>query len=472
MALADQHELQAINHVAEALSSNERRSLLYLCESSDADDSMAFAKETLKSKVMCQERGYLFLGELLIQLRRFDILRKVCGTSRDELERALKYRKVLPRFRVLVVNVSEDMAYEDLNSLKFLLSSTLPRETMEKAKNFLDLIIELEKVDLVSPERVDLVEECFINIGRVDLAKKVAAFKMSVATPEQHPSQQQRWRAPVPPPTPNSSHSLQRRRRGQSLHIATENISVPVHTEQNCQLPLDTYKFNSNPRGICVIIDCVGNDGDMLEQTFKALHFNVALYKWLSVDESLSVLRGIFKQRQNLKGDGFVCCIISRGMANHLLGTDTYSLGLHLDRVRRLFTADACPMMASKPKLFFIQSYSVPEFQPCARMNNRDEDLETDGCDGLSRYDYIPTDADVFWSHCSTDECQLEQGHHRSIYLKALTDALLKGQKRKTNLVDIHTEVNGAIFEHNRRNPGVSYHIDLKHTLRKDLYLQ
>ena len=43
---------------------------------------------------------------------------------------------------------------------------------------------------------------------------------------------------------------------------------------------------------------------------------------------------------------------------------------------------------------------------------------------------------------------------------------------RKTHLVDVHTEVNGAIFEHNKRNPGGVYHIELNHTLRKDLYLE
>lgn len=33
-----------------------------------------------------------------------------------------------------MAHLSEDMASEDLNNVKFLLSSTLPRETMENAK--------------------------------------------------------------------------------------------------------------------------------------------------------------------------------------------------------------------------------------------------------------------------------------------------------------------------------------------------
>lgn len=33
-----------------------------------------------------------------------------------------------------MANISEDMANEDLNNVKFLLSNTLPREQLEKVK--------------------------------------------------------------------------------------------------------------------------------------------------------------------------------------------------------------------------------------------------------------------------------------------------------------------------------------------------
>lgn len=46
-------------------------------------------------------------------------------------------------------------------------------------QTFLDVTIELEKQDLISPERVDLVEECLRNINRIDLAKEVTKYKMS-----------------------------------------------------------------------------------------------------------------------------------------------------------------------------------------------------------------------------------------------------------------------------------------------------
>lgn len=46
-------------------------------------------------------------------------------------------------------------------------------------QSFLDVVVELEKQDKVSSRSVSLVEECLRDIGRVDLAKKVNAYKMS-----------------------------------------------------------------------------------------------------------------------------------------------------------------------------------------------------------------------------------------------------------------------------------------------------
>ena len=168
----------------------------------------------------------------------------------------------------------------------------------------------------------------------------------------------------------------------------------------------------------------------MLEHTFKSLNFKVVLHKLLDVDDMLSVLRAIFRQRENHNVSAFVCCIISRGTDTDLLATESNLFGLRLDSVRRLFNAEACPVLAGKPKLFFIQRYSVPELHSCSTATHRDTDLETDGRDWMSREEVVPTDADVLWSHCWTDEFLLAQGDHHSVYLQALTGALQRGQRR------------------------------------------
>ncbi|XP_028289579.1 CASP8 and FADD-like apoptosis regulator [Parambassis ranga] len=459
-----QDQLREINQIAEDLNSCERKRLLYLCDSMEADSSVARVKEMLRSKILLQENSHLFLRELMLRLGRFDILRKVCKVSKDQVERD---PQVIPRFRVLMANISEDLDSEDLDSLKFLLSNTLTREKIENSKNFLDVIIELEKMDSVSPERVDFIVDHLKNIGRVDLAKKVAAYKTSVTTGTPEPPE------PSAPPQLQQTFRASQSRQGQCQPIARVSMNTPVRrAEQNGESSVEAYKFNTYPRGVCVIIDCVGSDGGMLSEMFTALHFDVVLYQWLSAGEILTTLKGILNQRERLSGDGFVCCIISRGTADCIQGTDSYANGLPLDTIRRLFTGDECPMLAGKPKIFFIQRYSIPEFLPVARMDYRDEDLETDGYGTMATYDNIPADADVFWSQCWTAENQLEQQQHHSIYFKALADSLHKARRRKMNLVDVHTEVNAAIFEHNRWNPGADYHIDVKHTLRKNLYLE
>lgn len=46
-------------------------------------------------------------------------------------------------------------------------------------QNFLDVVVELEKLDKVSSDSVDMIEQCLRNVGRVDLAKKVNLYQSS-----------------------------------------------------------------------------------------------------------------------------------------------------------------------------------------------------------------------------------------------------------------------------------------------------
>ncbi|NP_001188445.1 CASP8 and FADD-like apoptosis regulator [Oryzias latipes] len=451
------NHLYYINKIVEALSSSECRKLLFLCDSTSADSSVQSVRETLKLQVTCHDNASQFLAEVIWRMGRYDILKELFTLSRNAVEQTLENRQVLSKFRVLMANISEDLDTEDLEQILFLLSTTLPREKRD-AKSFLDVIVELEKLDLVSPERVDMVEECLRNICRIDLAKKVSTYKKTAQRCDHHSPHQQ-------------SSKTSERRQGKAINIVRESPPTSECRQPSTTSQLEQYSLNSKPRGLCVIIDCVGFDQGMLEQTFKALHFNVVLHPLLGGKQIISCLTEILKQEQNLKGDAFVCCIISRGTANHLLGIDSYGMGVSLDHVRQSFTGNACPMLAGKPKLFFIQTYSLDEGGSCDRIEHRDGDIEIDGCNGPLTSSYIPSEADMFWSHCLTDVSQLDQGGHHSVYLRTLTAALENARIRKADLVDAHTKVNGAVYEHNSRNPTSVYHISVKHTLRKSLYL-
>ncbi|MGH0117651.1 UNVERIFIED_CONTAM: hypothetical protein FKN15_041843 [Acipenser sinensis] len=166
--------------------------------------------------------------------------------------------------------------------------------------------------------------------------------------------------------------------------------------------------------------------------------------------------------REHRNSDCFVCCIISRGSSTKMIATEKEGPGISFDTIKQLFTVEHCPDLSGKPKLFFIQNYTVPE-----RCDYND--VEVDGPSVASWVEYIPNEADVFWSCCKTDACFLEKVNHRSEYLHALSASLLRGQKRNRHLIDIHTEVNSVVYEKNRLQHGATYTMDLRHTLRKKL---
>ncbi|XP_056436506.1 CASP8 and FADD-like apoptosis regulator isoform X2 [Gadus chalcogrammus] len=447
--------LKTVNEMAGALDSGECRTMLYLCGHLDLDSNEEGLGEFLRSGVIQGQMNDLFLVELLFEVKRFDILWKLFSTKAHDVESALGNRHVLSRYRVLMVNINENITNGDIKNLIFLLSRTVPREKIDKVKSWLR-----------TPIQIPLV--CG---GAWDGALQIQSLP--------HPTAPQQSTA-AHCPTQTHSYPLQQLNHTQTFHNAPQISTVPVSTPVSQESVIEEYSLKAEQRGFCLIIDCVGADGERLEQAFRELHFRVELHQLLSAHTTESLLREVsLRVGAQHCADAFVCCIISRGTSTRLLATDPAQrgAGLDLDLVRHLFSGNNCPMLAGKPKLFFIQRYGIqqpsvpqPEACPGGAPTHQDSDLETDGV-ACSRGPAVPTDADVFWSHCWTSECQLEQGNHRSVYLEALTDGLLRGRRRKTNLVDIHTELNGLIYDHNKRNPAARYDIDLKHTLRRHLCL-
>lgn len=46
-------------------------------------------------------------------------------------------------------------------------------------QSFLDIVVELEKLDQLSSEKVDFIESCLRSIHRSDLAKKINCYKQT-----------------------------------------------------------------------------------------------------------------------------------------------------------------------------------------------------------------------------------------------------------------------------------------------------
>ncbi|XP_069082181.1 CASP8 and FADD-like apoptosis regulator isoform X2 [Pleurodeles waltl] len=414
--------------------------------------------------------------------------------------------------RVLMLNISDEMTSEELDSLIFLLRDYVGHGRLAKTKTFLAVAIELEKVNLLAPHKMDLLEKCLKNIHRVDLTKKIQKYKeagrrvSSLSSPQvasERSGEQknkplsvtgtskspQRVYVNALKAFPNlnlvdpkhsfeirSSEMLQQAngaipcQGAEKIHLSVQESGTSVHQGLD-----DCYTMQSHPLGMCLIIDCIGNDTEVLRQTFTALHFEVQFCVYVTLDDLIRTVRDMAVTPRHRDYDCFVCVIVSRGSAQEVFGTDKSSHGFLLNNIRNMFTGALCPGLLGKPKLFFIQNYLV-----VGGSEYSDSLVEVDGNehgvlaeDGRWHSSGIPNEADIFWSHCKVDSSVLETSHSApSFYLLCLSQLLREHRARRLHLLDIHTELNRRVYERNTNSdPREHYSLLLQHTLRKKLFL-
>ncbi|XP_041896320.1 CASP8 and FADD-like apoptosis regulator [Corvus kubaryi] len=469
-----------IHQIQEELDKEEEEMMVFLCRDLAPDLANADLKEILVALNEREKLTPVGLSELLYRVKRFDLLRRILNTEKATVEAHLaRSLRLIPDYRVLMVEINENLEKDEVGSLGFLLRDYAPRMKMAKDKSFLALIIDLEKLNLVAPNQLDLIENCFRSIHRIDLIKKIQKYKheASMSSVHSQPVYVNAHQASLPnlnliDPPYNSgiqNENTEKLQNGSSLTLAEpvhlsiqESGSVPHKT---CD---DPYRMQSQPLGICLIIDCIGNDTDVLEETFRGLGYDVHCHRYLNMNSMNQTLLEVARWQKHRNCDSFICILVSRGNSQSIFCTDHTFSGFPLEQIKKHFTADSCPGLLGKPKLFFIQSYIVPENeQECTSM------LEVDGNgENISAKVTIPQAADIFWSHCKVDVSTLEQSPaSSSYYLRCLAELLRNPYKRKLCLLAIHMELNKKVYDWNMTaDPSQQYSLLLQHTLRKKLF--
>lgn len=413
-----------LHQIEQELDADESEAMVFLCRDLVPDMPVPDIRKLWLALNERENLTLFTLSELLYRVKRFDLLKKLLKTGRAAVEADLvRYPQMVSNYRVLMVEISQDLDKEDLDSFAFLLMDDLAMSygKMTKDKSFLAIIVDLEKLDLISPSQLGVIEKCLLSIHRKDLAKKIQKFKQE-------------------------AKEIQ--------------LSVPETGAALVQVP-DLYKMQSQPLGICLIIDCVGNDAGMLVDSFNALRFEVRCHPFLSASSMMHELYEVARLKEHKDYDCFVCVLISRGDNQNIFCTDHVVPGFPLERVKNYFIGDKCPGLLGKPKLFFIQNYVEPgNWQENTDLLEADGDLCT-----------IPQGADILWSQSMLSSSTLERSPDlSSYYLSTLTDLLTDPHKRRLPLLDILVELNNKVYERNRANPTEQYSLLLKHTLRKKLF--
>ncbi|NXV61573.1 CFLAR regulator, partial [Molothrus ater] len=440
-----------IHQIQEELGKEEEEMMVFLCRDLAPDLANADLKEILLALNEREKLTPVGLSELLYRVKRFDLLRRILNTEKATVEAHLaRSFRLIPDYRVLMVEINENLEKDEVGSLGFLLRDYAPRMKMAKDKSFLALIIDLEKLNLVAPNQLDLIENCFRSIHRIDLIRKIQTYKHKASVSSVHCQ-----------PVYVNAH--------QASLPNVNLIEPPYHSGVSIQeMSDDSYRMQSQPLGICLIIDCIGNDTDVLEETFRGLGYDVHCHRYLNMSSMNQTLLEVARWQKHKYCDSFVCILVSRGNSRSIFCTDHTFSGFPLEQIKKYFTADSCPGLLGKPKLFFIQSYVVPEDeQECTCL------LEVDGnADSIRAKVTIPHTADIFWSHCKVDVSTLEQSPTSpSKYLRCLAELLRNPYKRKLCILSIHMELNKKVYDGNvTADPSQQYSLLLQHTLRKKLF--
>ncbi|XP_047725804.1 CASP8 and FADD-like apoptosis regulator isoform X1 [Prionailurus viverrinus] len=475
---------EVIYQVEEALDEDEKETILFLCRDIAADVVPLNVRDLLD---ILSERGKLSamgLAELLYRVRRFDLLKRILKMDKRAVEtHLLRHPQLVSDYRVLMTEIGEDLDKSDVSSLIFLMRDHMGRSKVAKDKSFLDLVIELEKLNLIAPDRLDLLEKCLKNIHRIDLKTKVQKYKQSAQGGEtSYISALQASFPNLSLKDPSYNLRLQNGRSNeQRLNVGqpdTQRESVKTSIQESgTSLPQhiqERYRMQSKPLGICLIIDCIGNDTEFLRDTFTSLGYEVQYFLYLHVESIIQILRQVACMPQHQDYDSFVCVLVSRGGSHSVFGVDQTQPGFPLDQIRRMFMGDACPSLLGKPKLFFIQNYVVSEGQL-----DSSSFLEVDGpavnnVESKARQPApctIHREADFLWSLCTADVSLLEQSSSSpSLYLKCLSQKLW--QERRRPLLELHIELNSSVYDWNSKvSAKERYYVWLQHTLRKKLIL-
>lgn len=129
----------------------------------------------------------------------------------------------------------------------------------------------------------------------------------------------------------------------------------------------DCYHMLSPTRGICLLINNIkftdeslyrqGSDveGHQLAELFTQLGFTVRYLQNQTAKQMNEAFDAVACDENHRSYDAFVAIILSHGVNdNIILGTDSYPV--FLDSILTKFNNENCPLLISKPKMFFIQA--------------------------------------------------------------------------------------------------------------------
>lgn len=339
--------------------------------------------EYLLAEEWLSEEDPFFLAELLYTIKQNVLLRHLRYTK-EQVEHRLPFCRKVSLFRNLLYELSEDISSENLKSMIFLLRESVPKVQMEVS-----------------------------------------------------------WR---------DEHAQSNGDRATPVSVEMLGASVDTLTSETSTKETAVYRMDRKHRGYCVIVNNhsftslserpgTNKDAECLRRVFQWLGFNVFIYVNVTKDRLEQVLQYFQKHPDHADGDCFVFCVLTHGKFGAVYSSDGNLIPIR--QIMSHFTAQQCPALAHKPKLFFIQACQGEEIQPSVS-------IEADAVNPEhvppSLQDSVPVEADFLLGLATVPGYvsfrHVEEG---SWYIQSLCNHLKDLVPRREDILSILTAVNDDV---------------------------
>ena len=201
-------------------------------------------------------------------------------------------------------------------------------------------------------------------------------------------------------------------------------------------------------------------DADNLEKTFTQLGYDVLVYR----DDQCTAM-GIEVIFENIKRmycmaskyppqhDSFICCISSHGVketGEEFIVPYDYNVAdvqprVHLAKLSHMINAHNCPVLAAKPKLFFIQACRGVELPGMVRANVADSNTETDDTEEIHE------DSDFLFSYSTrVSNKSVRDKLAGSWYIQELCQLLQSDAAKRKDICTLITEVHRRVVANHK----------------------
>nr|XP_056717071.1 caspase-8-like [Euleptes europaea] len=513
---------QQLLMVAEDLGREDVEALKFLCQDFipfgklEAMTSACAVFQFLICNDMVNQEDTFVLAELLYRIQRNNLLHRI-GYTKEKVQENLHLRGKVSEFRQMLYGLSEEFTEDDLRTAEFLLRGYLPRR--QSIMSGMELLTALERKGFLSENDLYLLEELCSKVSQ-DLLIRINTYKMkkvslsvqeskgpaSSSVPEPsfgstslHAAIQE---GSIQHPTKNLESYGSLREHTGHVHSFGSNPGIEAgnlvgHSEQSLKLreqddesktTSSLYKMDGPCRGHCLIFNNVNfdeslrprmgsqKDADELERVFKWLGLEVVTYN----DRTSIEIRDHLEEWQSSKkwkdSDCLVCCILTHGKSGGIYGTD--ALLIPIRTIMSYFTAKRCPLLATKPKLFFIQACQGNKTQKPVYLEADAGDRGHLGSDAQSTGSFsaqqmmpsIPEEADFLLGMATVDG-YLSFRHTRegTWYIQALCSKLLELIPSGEDILSILTAVNKDVSDRADPRGSIKQMPQPAYTLRKKL---